>query len=61
MFRPALLPALKAGRSEGFFKYRVGKVRILSKVIAVNGSPREGGNTAHMLKAVLEVCSAAGA
>jgi multimeric flavodoxin WrbA len=32
----------------------------MSKVIAINGSPRKDGNTAHMLKTVLEVCAAAG-
>ena len=32
----------------------------MSKVIAVNGSPRKDGNTAHMLKTVLEVCALAG-
>ena len=30
------------------------------KVLAVNGSPRHNGNTAHMLAAVLEVCQKAG-
>ena len=32
----------------------------MSKVLAVNGSPRAQGNTAHMLQSVLEVCAAAG-
>ncbi|MDR1210362.1 MAG: flavodoxin family protein [Clostridiales bacterium] len=32
----------------------------MKKVLAVNGSPRADGNTAHMLAAVLEVCGAAG-
>ena len=27
------------------------------KVLAINGSPRKDGNTAHMLKTVLEVCT----
>jgi len=30
------------------------------KVLAINGSPRHEGNTAHMLKTVLEVCTKAG-
>jgi len=30
------------------------------KVLAVNGSPRHNGNTAHMLSTVLEVCKNAG-
>jgi len=29
-------------------------------ILAVNGSPRKDGNTAHMLQSVLEVCAAAG-
>ena len=32
----------------------------MSRIIAVNGSPRKDGNTSHMLKTVLEVCAAAG-
>ena len=32
----------------------------MSKVVAINGSPKKDGNTAHMLKAVLEVCAGAG-
>ena len=32
----------------------------MSKIIAVNGSPRKDGNTAGMLRAVLDVCAAAG-
>jgi len=32
----------------------------MGKVLAVNGSPRSDGNTAHMLKAVLDVCRNAG-
>jgi multimeric flavodoxin WrbA len=30
------------------------------KILAINGSPRADGNTAHMLKSVLEVCENAG-
>ncbi|MDR1565199.1 MAG: flavodoxin family protein [Oscillospiraceae bacterium] len=30
------------------------------KVLAINGSPHNGGNTAHMLQAVLDVCAASG-
>ncbi|MCL2360781.1 MAG: flavodoxin family protein [Defluviitaleaceae bacterium] len=30
------------------------------KVLAINGSPRPTGNTAHMLKTVLEVCAKSG-
>ena len=30
------------------------------KIFAVNGSPRENGNTAHMLKTVLDICKDAG-
>ena len=30
------------------------------RILAVNGSPRHGGNTAHMLSTVLEVCESAG-
>jgi len=32
----------------------------MGKVIAINGSPRESGNTANMLKTVLAVCAEAG-
>jgi len=32
----------------------------MAKVLAVNGSPRHNGNTAHMLGTVLEVCKNAG-
>ena len=32
----------------------------MAKVLAVNGSPRHDGNTAHMLKSVLEVCEKSG-
>jgi len=32
----------------------------MRKIIAINGSPRKDGNTAHMLKTVLDVCSKAG-
>ncbi|MDR2044123.1 MAG: flavodoxin family protein [Clostridium sp.] len=32
----------------------------MSKILAVNGSPRKEGNTAHMLKTVLDCCAAAG-
>jgi len=32
----------------------------MPKILAVNGSPRREGNTAHMLKTVLEVCERAG-
>jgi len=32
----------------------------MSKILAINGSPRPDGNTAHMLRSVLEVCAAAG-
>jgi len=32
----------------------------MSKVFAVNGSPRENGNTANMLKTVLKICENAG-
>ena len=32
----------------------------MAKVLAVNGSPRHDGNTAHMLGTVLEVCKNAG-
>ena len=32
----------------------------MSTIIAVNGSPRAGGNTAHMLQTVLDVCASAG-
>ena len=32
----------------------------MAKVLAVNGSPRHDGNTAHMLKSVLDVCDKAG-
>ena len=32
----------------------------MSRVLAINGSPRKDGNTAHMLTTVLEVCAAAG-
>ena len=32
----------------------------MAKVLAVNGSPRHNGNTAHMLGTVLEVCKDAG-
>ena len=32
----------------------------MGKIIAVNGSPRKDGNTAHMLRAVLDVCAASG-
>lgn len=31
----------------------------MGKIIAVNGSPRKDGNTAHMLNTVLEICAAA--
>jgi multimeric flavodoxin WrbA len=30
------------------------------KILAINGSPREGGNTANMLQTVLSVCETAG-
>ena len=32
----------------------------MSKVIAINGSPRSFGNTAHMLQMVMDICNAAG-
>jgi multimeric flavodoxin WrbA len=32
----------------------------MSKILAINGSPRKEGNTAQMLRAVLETCAAAG-
>ena len=32
----------------------------MSKVIAINGSPRENGNTAAMLRTALDVCASAG-
>ena len=32
----------------------------MSKVLAINGSPNKDGNTAHMLKSVLDVCALAG-
>ncbi|MCL2163953.1 MAG: flavodoxin family protein [Oscillospiraceae bacterium] len=32
----------------------------MAKVLAVNGSPRQGGNTAHMLETVLGVCNKVG-
>jgi len=32
----------------------------MKKIFAINGSPREGGNTAFMLKTVLDVCASAG-
>ena len=32
----------------------------MSKIFAINGSPRKDGNTAHMLQTVLDVCAAAG-
>ncbi|MCL2671607.1 MAG: flavodoxin family protein [Clostridiales bacterium] len=32
----------------------------MAKILAVNGSPRAGGNTAAMLRAVLDVCERAG-
>ena len=32
----------------------------MAKVLAVNGSPRHDGNTAHMLQSVLDVCKEAG-
>ena len=32
----------------------------MSKIIAINGSPRKNGNTAHMLQIVLDVCVKAG-
>ena len=32
----------------------------MSKVLAINGSPRKDGNTAHMLQTVLNVCAEAG-
>ena len=32
----------------------------MSKILAINGSPRKEGNTAHMLQTVLEPCTAAG-
>lgn len=32
----------------------------MAKVLAVNGSPRQTGNTAHMLNTVLEICKKAG-
>lgn len=32
----------------------------MAKIIAINGSPREGGNTERMLQTVLDVCTKAG-
>jgi len=32
----------------------------MKKVLAINGSPRRDGNTAHMLNTVLDVCKSAG-
>ena len=32
----------------------------MAKIIAINGSPRADGNTAHMLRTVLDVCQKAG-
>lgn len=32
----------------------------MTKVLAINGSPRHGGNTSHMLETVLEICQNAG-
>jgi multimeric flavodoxin WrbA len=32
----------------------------MAKVLAINGSPHAGGNTAHMLQTVLDTCAAAG-
>ena len=32
----------------------------MSIILAINGSPRKNGNTAHMLKTVLDVCAGAG-
>ena len=32
----------------------------MAKILAVNGSPNKAGNTARMLRSVLEVCAAAG-
>ena len=32
----------------------------MSMILAVNGSPRKDGNTAHMLQTVLDVCAASG-
>jgi len=36
------------------------RIIIMIKVLAVNGSPRHGGNTAGMLNTVLEICKNAG-
>jgi multimeric flavodoxin WrbA len=33
---------------------------VMANILAINGSPRPGGNTAHMLRTVLEVCERAG-
>lgn len=32
----------------------------MSKIVAINGSPRKDGNTAHMLQTVIDVCADAG-
>ena len=32
----------------------------MPKVLAINGSPRKSGNTAHMLQTVLDICKASG-